>query len=90
MISNMKTWLKGGIVASVILILQVIISFIGAAIMAPKCGECSIVFMLVLYPKMYFFSWVPAGIIFILVQILVYFSIGAIIGFIIGKIKSRA
>jgi hypothetical protein len=86
----MKAWLKGGLIALGILILQVIISFICAAIMAPKCGECSIVCMFVLYPNMYFFSWVPAGIIYILVQVLVYFVIGAIIGLIIGKIKSRA
>ncbi len=87
----MKAWLKGGLIALGILILQVTISFICAAIMAPRCSECAIVCVIPLVPNMYFSSiFHILGWQLILIEILIYFVIGAIIGFIIGKIKSLA
>ena len=86
----MKAGLKGGLIGLGVLILQLTISFICAAIMAPKCGECSVVCMFPFYLNMYLFSWIPSGIMYVLIQIITYFLIGTLIGFIIGIIKSHA
>jgi len=91
----MKSWLKGGLIGLIILLIIVLIDFSAGCKFGRNIGEgCGILLMLASFPlfsltKNLFsagYSWYFGT---IMLTGILYFIIGAIIGFIIGKIKEK-
>lgn len=73
----MKTWLKGGLIAEIIL-------FIGYLLLISIGGDQSIMVMI-----LFFFGENPYSPIMVLWFGVIYFAIGAAIGLVIQKVKSK-
>tara|TARA_Y100000310_G_scaffold337781_1_gene425769 strand:+ start:2376 stop:2639 length:264 start_codon:yes stop_codon:yes gene_type:complete len=86
----MKAWLKGGLIAGGIDIIFVILALITSS---PKEADLMVLhyvqFPLTFISNLLGYGWIQSLSILIIVGLALWFAIGAIIGLIIGKVKSK-
>ena len=89
---NLSYWLKGGIIGIIVLIILFIIGLILDLIIRPSFFPYT--FMMIFLPLIPFMFIIEAfgidfGDVFLFIAPPAYFTIGVIIGLIVGKIKSK-
>ena len=96
----MKSWLKGGIIALTLLIISYIMGIILYVLNLRKLGNIISVFstdltslvmkfIIIIIPQKNYFIWRVEMILTYIISLIIIFCIGAIIGLIIEKLKSK-
>jgi len=85
---NWPYWLKGGLIFEIVLLIQIILTYL-CLITGFIHGDAANCLVFAISPGLLFTKIVDGIIIPIVVNLVVYFTIGTLIGFLFGKLKKK-